>query len=80
MKAIAMLPSPTAAATRLTGPERTSPHANIAGHARLEQVRVALQRPLPAGAHRRRSATKPRAVEAISGGSHAVSASAPMKM
>ena len=30
-KAIAMLPSPTAAATRLTGPERTSPHAKMPG-------------------------------------------------
>src|SRR3954452_11445925 len=30
-KAIAMLPSPTAAATRLTGPKRTSPHANTPG-------------------------------------------------
>ena len=30
-KAIAMLPSPTAAATRFTGPRRTSPHAKIPG-------------------------------------------------
>jgi MFS family permease len=30
-KAIAMLPSPTAAATRLTGLNRTSPHANTPG-------------------------------------------------
>src|SRR5690349_24631983 len=30
-KAIAMLPSPTAAATRFTGPQRTSPHAKIPG-------------------------------------------------
>ena len=30
-KATAMLPSPTAAATRFTGPERTSPHANTPG-------------------------------------------------
>ena len=29
--AIAMLPSPTAAATRFTGPKRTSPHAKIPG-------------------------------------------------
>jgi hypothetical protein len=26
-----MLPSPTAAATRLTGPSRTSPHAKMPG-------------------------------------------------
>ena len=31
MKAIAMLPSPTAAATRFTGLRRTSPHANTPG-------------------------------------------------
>ena len=30
-KAIAMLPSPTAAATRFTGPRRTSPHAKTPG-------------------------------------------------
>ena len=30
-KAIAMLPSPTAAATRFTGLSRTSPHAKIPG-------------------------------------------------
>ena len=30
-KAIAMLPSPTAAATRLTGAKRTSPHAKMPG-------------------------------------------------
>ena len=30
-KAIAMLPSPTAAATRFTGPNRTSPHAKMPG-------------------------------------------------
>ncbi len=30
-KAIAMLPSPTAAATRLTGPNRTSPQAKMPG-------------------------------------------------
>ena len=29
--AMAMLPSPTAAATRFTGPERTSPHAKMPG-------------------------------------------------
>jgi|GEM_PF-6055796 len=31
MKAMAMLPSPTAAATRLTGLERTSPQAKMPG-------------------------------------------------
>ena len=46
-----MLPSPTAAATRLTGPKRTSPHAKMPGHARLEQVRVAVERPAAGGAH-----------------------------
>ena len=30
-KAIAMLPSPTAEATRFTGPERTSPQAKMPG-------------------------------------------------
>ena len=32
-KAMAMLPSPTAAATRFTGPKRTSPHAKMPGTA-----------------------------------------------
>ncbi len=44
-----MLPSPTAAATRLTGPRRTSPHAKIPGIASFEKVRIAGlgdQRPL----------------------------------
>ena len=31
MKATAMLPSPTAEATRLTGLSRTSPHAKMPG-------------------------------------------------
>jgi hypothetical protein len=35
-KAIAMLPSPTAAATRFKGPNRTSPQAKMPGHARFE--------------------------------------------
>ena len=46
-----MLPSPTAAATRLTGPKRTSPQAKMPGHARLQQVRVAVERPVPGRAH-----------------------------
>ena len=40
--AIAMLPSPTAEATRLTGPARTSPHGEDPGHAGLEQIGIAV--------------------------------------
>ena len=47
-KAMAMLPSPTAAATRLTGLKRTSPAGEDARHARLQQVRVAVVGPAPA--------------------------------
>ena len=46
-----MLPSPTAAATRLTGPKRTSPQAKMPGHARLQQVGVAVERPAAGRAH-----------------------------
>ena len=38
---MAMLPSPTAEATRLTGLSRTSPQAKTPGHAGLEQIGVA---------------------------------------
>jgi hypothetical protein len=50
-RAIAMLPSPTAAATRFTGPERTSPHAEDARHTRREEVRVAYESPASRGVH-----------------------------
>ncbi len=42
-------PSPTADATRLTLPPRTSPTANTPGQARLEQVRRPRERPLRRG-------------------------------
>ena len=79
--AIAMLPSPTAAATRFTGLKRTSPHGEDARDARLEEVRVALERPAlgPAAASAPVS-TYPLGSSATSSGSHDVSASAPMKM
>ena len=41
----AIEPSPTALATRLNERARTSPATNTPGHGRLEQVRVALERP-----------------------------------
>ncbi len=44
-KAIAMLPSPTAAATRLIGLRRTSPQAKYAGDAGFEQIGIAVVRP-----------------------------------
>ena len=74
-----MLPSPTAAATRLTGPNRTSPHAKMPGTlvsskygSRSCSQRPAARRSVPVS-------TYPRSSSAISLGSHAVSASAPMK-
>ena len=75
-----MLPSPTAAATRFTGAKRTSPHAKMPGTLVSSRYgsRSSVHRPAA-----RTSApvrTKPRASSATSGGSHAVSASAPMKM
>jgi hypothetical protein len=46
-----MLPSPTAAATRLTGANRTSPHAKMPGTLVSREVRVAVERPAPRCAH-----------------------------
>ena len=45
---MAMLPSPTAAATRFTGPQRTSPHAKIPGTlvSRRYGSRSSVQRPV----------------------------------
>jgi hypothetical protein len=48
-----MLPSPTADATRLTGPKRTSPHAKTPADAGLEEVRVAVELPAARGLHAR---------------------------
>ena len=42
-----MLPSPTAAATRFTGLNRTSPQAKMPGRARFEQEGIAVVRPAP---------------------------------
>ena len=46
-----MLPSPTAAATRLTGPERTVAAGENAGHAGLEQIGIAVETPAAGGGH-----------------------------
>ena len=45
--AIAMLPSPTAAATRLTGLEAHVAAGEHAGNARFEQIGIAIERPGP---------------------------------
>ena len=50
-KAIAMLPSPTAAATRFTGANRTSPHAKMPGTLVSRKIRVAVELQRPAGFH-----------------------------
>ena len=80
-KAIAMLPSPTAAATRLTGLKRTSPHAKMPGTLVSSRYgsRSSSQRP-DAAASGPVSTKPPFGSSAISGGSQSVSASAPMKM
>ena len=80
MKAIAMLPSPTAAATRLTGPKRTSPHAKMPGTLVSSRYGSRSSAQAPASRISGPVRTKPRLSSAISGGSHAVCASAPMKM
>ena len=77
---MAMLPSPTAAATRFTGTRSHVAAGEDAGHGRLEQVRVAIEVPRSRGLDSAPVRTKPRGSSAISPGSQAVSASAPMKM
>src|SRR5204862_1530281 len=76
--AMAMLPSPTAAATRFTGPERTSPHAKMPGTLVSSRYGSRSSCHRPASRTSAPVSTKPRPSRAISGGSHAVSASAPM--
>src|SRR4051794_21851959 len=78
--AIAMLPSPTAAATRLTGPKRTSPHAKMPGMLVSSRYGSRSSSQRPAARTSEPVRTYPRRSSATSGGSHAVSASAPMKM
>src|SRR6478752_856852 len=73
---MAMLPSPTAAATRFTGLNRTSPHAKIPGalDSRRYGSRECDQRPAFTTSSPVR--TYPRSSRAMFAGSHAVSASA----
>ena len=75
-----MLPSPTAAATRFTGPKRTSPHAKMPGTHVSSRYGSRSSGQRPAARISEPVSTKPRLSSAISGGSHAVWASAPMKM
>src|SRR5947207_2681992 len=74
-----MPPSPTAAATRFTDPERTSPTAKIPGTlvSRANGSRSACQ--CPASIASAPVKTKPCSSRAISEGSQSVTASAPMR-
>src|SRR3954451_2024351 len=79
-KATHMLPSPTAEATRLTGPNRTSPQAKMPGTlvSRRYGSRASVQRPVARISEP--VSTEPCSSSATSGGSQSVWASAPMKM
>src|SRR5262245_10959251 len=71
-KAIAMLPSPTAAATRLTGLNRTSPQAKMPGTLVSRRYGSRSSGHRPAALTSGPVSTYPFASSAISGGSHAV--------
>ncbi len=73
-----MLPSPTADATRFTGPERTSPQAKMPGTLVSSRYRSRSRRHSLSSPTSGPVSTYQRSSSAISGGSQRVSASAPM--
>ena len=74
----AIEPSPTALATRLIERARTSPATNTPGHRRLQQVRVALERPARRPSRRAPARMKPRSSRATTPSSQSVRGAAPM--